>query len=61
MAHREPERNIGVLLNKLHEIHGSAGVVQEGAAIFDMDALHQHAPVVTHLPYSAEHEHVPVQ
>ena len=52
--HREPERDVGVLLHELHELPGVAGVVQEGTAILHVDALRtQHTQSGTPLPEKA--------
>lgn len=42
--HREPQADVGVLLHQLHELGSIAGVVQEGAAILHMHALHSQHP-----------------
>ena len=47
--HREPERNARVLLHKLHELPGVAGVVQEGATILYVHALRTKTP--SHAPH----------
>ena len=46
-THREPQRDVGVLLDKLHELLGIAGVIQKCAAVLDVHTLHMPNKLMT--------------